>query len=286
MVRHVKPEIVANEVRMMRTQHRGTLVIVEGPSDKSAFRSLLGREACRIVIAHGKENALDVLQMLEREGFPGILAIVDADFSHLEGGTPTSGNALQTDLHDLECMMAASPAFQKLLDVFAVPSRVDGFEERCGYAMATLIARNAMSIGYLRWFSLRNSLQFEFEGLSFSKFLSRSDLQIDVPALIREVKNRSQKHDLDDSVLHSGIESLRDVGHDPWQVSCGHDILEMLSYALRRTIAARKESEVKRETLERSLLLAYEAAYFRDTQLHNSIRDWESAHPQFNVLPP
>jgi hypothetical protein len=285
MGRHVRPEIVANELRMMRTQHKGTLVIVEGPSDKSAFLSLLSKEACRIVIAHGKENALEVLKTLESEGFPGILAIVDADFSHLEGSTPSSANALRTDLHDLECMMAASPAFDKLLNEYAVAERVDAIQRKCGCALAILVATNAMAIGYLRWVSLRKSLGFEFDGLSFAKFVSRSDIRIDVPALIQEVKNRSQRHELDDSVITSHVDALRDVRHDPWQVSCGHDILEMLSYALRRTIAAHKESAVKREALERSLRFAYEAAHSRATQLFSSIRDWEAAHPQYDVLP-
>ncbi len=58
-----------------------------------------------------------------------------------------------TDLHDLECMMAASPAFTKLLDEYAEHSRVDAFETEHKCAFNALLVRNAMSIGYLRWTS-------------------------------------------------------------------------------------------------------------------------------------
>lgn len=74
MKQTVTPHIVANEVRMMRTQHKGALVIVEGPSDKSAFLGLLRRDTCRIVIAYGKENALAAQVILEHEGVVGVLA--------------------------------------------------------------------------------------------------------------------------------------------------------------------------------------------------------------------
>lgn len=84
MRQSITPHIVANEVRLMRTHHKGALVIAEGPSDKNAFRSLLDPEACRIVIAYGKHNATGAIQVLEHDGFSGVLAVVDADFTRLE----------------------------------------------------------------------------------------------------------------------------------------------------------------------------------------------------------
>ncbi|MHC4404444.1 MAG: DUF4435 domain-containing protein [Planctomycetota bacterium] len=285
MRQSITPHTVANEVRMMRTQHKGTLVIVEGPSDKSAYLNLVDQRTCRIVIAHGKENATGALQILESDDLRGMLAIVDADFMHLEKGARPSENLLVTDLHDLECMMMASSAFGKLLSEYAVPARVEAFEQRAACPLQTALARNAMIIGYFRWVSLREDLALDFEDLSFGKFLSRTDLHVDVSKLIMEVKNRSQKHALADSDIHSQIESLRDPKHDAWQVSCGHDIIGILSFALRRTIAARKESEVSPKALERAVRLAYEMSHFQQTELYKSIQFWESVHSPYRVLP-
>ncbi len=279
------PYTVANEVRMMRTNHKGTMVIVEGPSDKIAYRNLLDQNACRIVIAHGCENATGALQILEDENFDGILTIIDADFRHVEKRASPSPNLLTTDLHDLECMMMASPALDKVLSEFAEPSRLKAFEERIGRSFVDTILRNTMIIGYFRWLSLRDQLRLSFKDLSFGKFVERSDLQIDVPRLIEEVKNNSQQHGLDDRDIRSQIESLRDPQHDPWQICCGHDLVAVLSFALRRTIAARNPTDVKPEALERALRLAYESVYFRDSELYKSIRSWESANPSYKALP-
>lgn len=280
----VSAHTVANEVRMMRTQHKGALLVVEGPLDGRVYRRLVHQAACQIVVAHGKDNACGAIEILDDAGFKGVLAIVDADFDRLEERQPCSKNALLTDYHDLECMMMVSPAFAKVLAEYANASRLDAFERRADSTVATILAKNAMAIGYLRWFSLRQSLDLTFENLSYGKFTTRDDLDVNAGNLITEVKNKSQKHGLDESTIQSGIESLCSPEHDPWQVSCGHDIIELVSFGLRRTLAARNAVEVRAEFLQRSLRLAYEGAHFQDTRLYCSIRKWEVQNPRFRVL--
>lgn len=284
MKEFVSPHTVANEVRMMRTQHKGALLVVEGSLDARVYRTLVQQDACQIVVAHGKGNACGAIEILDDAGVEGVLAIVDADFDRLEGRQACSKNALLTDYHDLECMMMVSPAFAKVLAEYADASRLDTFERRADSSVATILAKNAMAIGYLRWLSLRQGLDLTFENLSYGKFTRRNDLDVNAGNLITEVKNKSQKPSLDESTIRSGIKSLRSPEHDPWQVSCGHDIIELLSFGLRRTLAARNAMDVRAESLERSLRLAYEGAHFRDTRLYCSIREWEVVNLRFRVL--
>jgi hypothetical protein len=286
MRHHATPHTVANEVRMIRTHHRGAFLVVEGPSDKTAYWNLVDQGTCRIVIAHGRDNVEDALQILEADGFRGVLGISDADFRHLEETPVPSGNVLLTDLHDLESMMIASAAFAKVLNDFAVPERISDFEQRVGCTVAAALTKEAATVGYLRWISARNSLGLNFEGLSFGKFLDRQNLQVNLKALLKTLKDHSRRHHLDDSKILSGFEAMRDPAHDARQVACGHDVLEILSLGLRKTLAARNEADVKRESLERSLRLAYEASYFVQTQLCQSIRVWEEANSPYRVLPP
>ena len=98
-------------------------MLVEGPSDKSTFRNLTDPALCQIVIAHGWENAQSAAAILEHEGFPGVLTVLDADFRRLENMAPPSENILLTDFHDFECMMVASPALAKLLGEFVETER-------------------------------------------------------------------------------------------------------------------------------------------------------------------
>ncbi len=270
---------------MLRTEHKGALLLVEGGSDSRAFRNLADGKSCRIVIAHGRENALVAMQVLEADSFEGVLAVLDADFSRLERAPLISGNILSTDLHDLECMMLASPAFDKLVGEFADRARVQKFEGDVGCALVESLAKNAMPLGYLRWVSLRKRFDLRFDELSFHKFVETGDLHIDVGRLIRAVKDHSQRHDIPDSHLEQELAAIAKPGHDPWELCCGHDLLEILSLALRSTVASRNAHEVKRETLERELRLAYQDTYFQQTDLARAIREWEHANPPYRVLP-
>ncbi len=287
MKQFATPQTVANEVRMKRTQHAGTFLIVEGDTDKKTCRGLVDQHECQIVIAHGKPNLLGALTILEHDQFNGVVAICDADFSRLEGPSSASTNLLLTDAHDLEGMMIASPAFTKVLGEFAIASRVDDFEKRVGFPVATALAKNAVPVGCLRWLSLRHSLQLRFEGLTYARFLDRDALTVDTGKLLRAVKDHSQRHDLElaDSQIIRKIEALLTGGHDPSQVSCGHDMLDILSFGLRRTLAARSQADVNRESLERSLRLAYDESCFTQTTLCQSIRCWEQANAPYRVLP-
>jgi hypothetical protein len=70
-----------------------------------------------------------------------------------------------------------------------------------------------------------------------------------------------------------------------WHVSCGHDILELLSFAMRSVFGAHRAVEVGREQLERGLRLAYESAYFAATTLYADIRSWEERNVGYTILP-
>ncbi len=285
MISHLTPHAIASDVRMRRTQHKGAFLLVEGASDKTTFRPLIDSTASQIVIAHGWENAQAVAAILEQENFPGVLTVLDADFRRVESVPSPSKNILLTDLHDIECMMAASPALAKLLGEFVQTERLERFEERTGCTIAETLARNSAVIGYLRWVSIRLKLALRFEGLDFNRFVIRDNLQIDQQELIDALKDHSQRHDIDSSWLAREATTMADPRHDPWQVSCGHDLLEILSFAMRHTIAGHDAREVKRDVLERSLRLAYEQAHFERSELARAIYAWEAAHPPYRVLP-
>ena len=285
MKQHLSAHSVANEVRMLRTQHNGALLVVEGASDKRIFRNLVDGNACQIVIAHEKANAVAAMRTLVSEDFRGVLAIVDADFDRLDSTATSPQNVLLTDMHDIECMMFASRAFSKLLDEFAKPGRIEVFEQNSGCGLVESLVRSAMPLGHLRLLSLRQGLNLRFEDLDYHKFIEGASLTLDVDKLITTIKDHSQRQDISSSSLKDGIYQIAAAAHDPYQVCCGHDILEILSHALRRAIACRNANAVKREVLEQSLRLAYQDTYFRESKLAGAIREWEQTNPPYRVLP-
>lgn len=279
-------QIVANRLRMRREAIKGAFLLLEGWQDTRVYGEFIARGKCEIIVTHGKDNALDAIEILDEWEFEGVLAVVDADFDHLESRMPRSKNAFLTDLHDLECMMLSSPALDKLLREYAPEGeKTARFRKSCGNSpVGTVLARNAMTIGYLRWFSLKEELGLKFEGLSADGFTDRKTLTVDVAMLITALKNHSQKHAIPDEDIKSGIEALSNPNHDPWQVSCGHDIIQLLAFGLRHALATRKTHEVKPENLESGLRLAYSREDFRSTRLADSVLRWQSANSGYRVL--
>ena len=108
-------------------------------------------------------------------------------------------------------------------------------------------------------------------------------MKIDQSKFIQEVINKSQAHSLNNKDLQQRINSQKDENHAPCQVSCGHDLVEILSLGFRKAIGSYQPSEVKPDILERSLRLAYEEVYFYETNLYLSIRLWESNNQPFKV---
>jgi hypothetical protein len=141
-----------------------------------------------------------------------------------------------------------------------------------------------MTIGYIRWVSLRENLFLKFEGLEFAQFIKKDALHIEQLRCIQVVKNKSLRHNIADTQLETYIQDLRDDTHDPWHVCCGHDLVSILSAGLRRTIGTWDPKDVRPDNLEKSFRLAFERSYFYKTQLYLSIQQWEMANTPFVIL--
>ena len=83
-------------------------------------------------------------------------------------------------------------------------------------------------------------------------------------------------------------------GHDPdaehykGAIHCGdetHDLVCILSVGLRSALGSNRASDVKPELLQKFLRVAYEAAFFFETQLSSSLLAWEAANQPFRVFP-
>jgi hypothetical protein len=140
------------------------------------------------------------------------------------------------------------------------------------------------TIGYLLWISLKDSLHLTFENINFSAFINPVTLKIDESILIKEVKNKSQRLDLDVNDLQQRLKQQQDPNHDRWQVCRGHDFISILSFGLRKAIGSQSPNAVTVEILERSLRLAYEQAYFQTTELYAAIGIWETHHHPYRIL--
>lgn len=280
MREQITPDRIANSIRLLRSDHEGVFLIVEGHSDKLIYERLVNKQEVRITIASGKNNAIKALSILEKENFCRVFAVIDADFSRIEQQIPDSNNLFLTDEHDLEMMLIKSAAFDKLLKERGSEEKIAAFSKDIRETLLKL----GQEIGKLRLLSLRNKLDLKFEGLKFGKFIDKEKLSINIDELIRSIKNHSQKLSLDEQQIKQDLSVISDENHDPWQLCCGHDFISILAIALLKVLGTWDTNDVKKEDLERELRLAYELSYFYQTQIYQLMVNWQSNNHPYQIF--
>lgn len=280
------PAVIANSIRQKReVDPERTFLLVEGDDDRLLFGRHL--KSCSIIPAWGRPHALAVIAELERTGYTGALAIVDADFTVLEGEVPPSLNVLLTDHHDVECMMLDSPALAHVLRELGDEESIGRFEQERGVTVQQYLLSIGIGVGYLRWASARNGWKLKFEELDFARFIRERDFHHDPSALIIAVRGHQGGRTTplpSEQDMRAAVDSLVSVSHDQWHVCRGHDLVEILSIGLRKVLGKNNDSDVRGERLEQQLRLAYEERYFQATRLYAAIIAWQQRNPPFKVL--
>ena len=279
-----RPSITANEIRLKRSQHIGAFGVVEGPDDKLFYSRFIDQDKCKLVVAYGKENVLDVIRLLDTENFRGVFGMVDLDFDAINRISVDTANIIHGDCHDVEAMLIRSPAFDHVLREFGSEDKITRFCDRMQLDVRTVLHKAVMPLAYLRLHSKRTGLNLKFENLRFSEFIHRDSLEMNLTALITAVKNNSQRQDISSEALRAGIAELNDVTHNPWQLCNGHDLVGVFSFALRSSIGSERAANVRVENLTTSLRLAYNESDFSESAQYQRIREWELANAQFRIF--
>ncbi|MDJ0650382.1 MAG: DUF4435 domain-containing protein, partial [Xenococcaceae cyanobacterium MO_188.B19] len=162
----------ANAIRLKRSAFSGTFLLVEGTSDKKFYGNLIDCEKCQIVTVSGKPSSkfrvIQVLEILEKSNFQGVLAIIDADFDNIQTPPHKSFNLLRTDTHDLETMLLKSLGLEKVLREFGSEEKITKFNRE----IRQVLINAGLPIGYLRWISQLENLNLTFNKIKFTKFIN------------------------------------------------------------------------------------------------------------------
>jgi hypothetical protein len=274
---------IANTVRMTRTLHKGAFLIVEGDTDARVYKRFVDEIKCKVIPAHHKDNATEVLKILENESLEGILVIVDADFWHLESIKTNSVNLFLTDTHDLETMIISNTeVLEKVLSEFGSTNKINQLH----HPVIHLVLEATLPIGLLRWIASpsKDNLPLKFRDLLFENFVDKPKLKININKLLEEVKANSGDPEINEESIKNKIKSLKKENHDPWQVCSGHDMVQILAIGFRFVFGNKKTKKLTAEILEGMLRLVYEYSHFQLTQLCRSIKSWEKTNAGYKVL--
>jgi len=268
---------------MRRAAFDGAFLFVEGESDDRLYGSFTDYTTCQIVIAFTRSSVIEVCRILARDGVLGFVGVIDADFDNIGGVAPAIPNVFRTDLHDAECQLLLSPAFERLIEQFASREKYDRWVAVNGPDLREHLLTEAAKIGCLLAHSIKTGLSLNFDDLDAGAFVRADSLRVDEMNLVRHVKNRSMRQDISDGALLPAIFQGMSSGTDLWQLVRGHDIVTILTFAFRDTLASERALEVARPRLELCLRMAYAVEDFRLTHLFSEIRRWEQCNPPYRI---
>jgi hypothetical protein len=282
-----KPHIIANAIRMKRSQDSRTFLLLEGNTDQRIFNKFIDSNKCKIEIAYGRGNLIQVIENLNESIFDGFLGIVDADEWYLTEKIPEIKNLLITEAHDIECLILSSNAFVRFLEEFALNAKLQVF---CPNLIEKLL-ESSLPIGYLRCFSIADNLDLNFDKCynikDFEKLLDVQTLNVDVSSLINIINEWSPSPRIANKkkLATKILTYINEKKLDPWLICNGNDMICILTIGLVNIFGNDlRGKHVDAQIVDGTLRLTYSFSDFQKSKIYASIKKWEINNAPFEIL--
>ncbi|MDM8515037.1 DUF4435 domain-containing protein [Desulfobacterales bacterium HSG16] len=290
MLDYATPASLVAEIDMMRTAFSGAILLLEGESDSKFFQKFIDDNHCNILIAQGKENAVDAIKIANSEGKKGALAIIDADFWRIDEYECPHDNLLMADDHDIESMIFNSEAFDLIKNEYCSKEKIGKFDDLKRY-----IYDRAFPIAVLRFLSHNKRLELVFKKIDYKKITEKGSIDIKEEILIKNIisqtkenaKNKGKSTTLpsDDAILEAWSQmAVKCRDYELSELCCGHDLTELFARGLRTVFANQDKAVANRENMEKVFRLSFDTTHFNKTALSGLIKDWEQNNSHFRIL--
>jgi Protein of unknown function (DUF4435) len=281
MIQYMTPERIANAI-MQDTSFHGHYLLVEGNKDYKLYKKFVNK-GIKIKEAWGCENLKRVLDILDEREFYRKIGIVDADFSSILQIELKAKDLFVTDYHDIEVMLIKSSALYSIINTFCLRERVEEFcpEEQIYEKIMNL----GKEIGLLKLANKVFNLGLVFkperpEGnqLKYKDFISERDLSFIgkeemIQTAINYSTNRGTKISGKDEIKEK-MSLLAQKEYNLEHLVNGHDLTNILFILIKKVLKSRNRMLFDFNSIEDSLILAYEANEFITTQLYFDLYNW------------
>ncbi len=277
----------ATDALFFNAARRTTFLLVEGGSDQRFWAARIDRQRCQIRDMKGRDLALRELETVQRESKGGFVAVLDADFDRVDGTLAVKPNVAWTDYHDLEVVLIASPALDRVLVEVASSNKVAEIEKAEGRSVRDILLAEGLGLARLRFVSRQRNLGLTFrkpsEGsfryLAYSAFCDKATWKVDLAKLVQEVLNFSNQPKLKVPDLLDAMAGVQ--SSDSLQLCVGHDLVGLLMVGLRKNIGDRS---LTIEELEERLRLALHKEDLERTQMYQQLREWEQQNAPYRIF--
>lgn len=251
-------------------------VFVEGPDDVETWKPWL---KWRPFPAGGCGPVRAAVESLRAAGESGYVGIIDADCERLEGCEHEAADLIITEHHDLECDLVNTGALERLIgsvddDVLAGALAGQSIRE-------ALVAR-ALPFGLVRWHFFRIGRMYEDGRLSPHRFVNHRTWVLDETALLTEAAAVLGQPL---AQLSADVAALRQLSIAPWHVCNGHDVLSILTIALRGILGlGSTHPHVK--SVSTALRLAVDSAHREALHVWRALQAWQGKNHPWTACKP
>jgi hypothetical protein len=265
---------IANQVSMMRSVFKGTVILVEGVTDSRLYGKFADHELTEVVITHSKDNVRNAIRIssVDRKD-RRIIGIIDTD--RLNGIT-RSEPVFSTDCRDAEMMIIRSEAFDSVVYEYSDSVKLESFEERIGNIKDSVLSA-AYPAGLLMYISGRDGLGLLFKDLDPETFVNPRTLSANVGDLVNEVLGRSRTERISRSELSRRLQKELSREYDPYDVCRGHDAVSVLLFALQRNFGGFNCHALRDGEVGGALRLAFSREMFEATELYRRTSEWSAS---------
>lgn len=281
----ITPDSVASEIRLLRedTNYQGAFLFVEGETDYALFANYFTQEKCNIKRLKGKDNVLNLIEIMVHSGDSLCFAIVDADFWHIEKKQPPHENIFVTDTHDIETQIFISPAVEKVCRELFPSGETQGIIERLS-SIRSQIMTAASRMAIIRFANYKRNLNICFyidkdnsEVINWEPAINIRSFSVNFEHLLRIVCRedysqiiRIRPH------INQCSEECRANKYNLLQLCNGHDVVFVTLLYLKSNGKKKECENLSSKDLEKMLRLAYEADFFRETNLYKNLLAWQN----------
>lgn len=291
MEEDITPERTANAI-MQDTSFSGVNLIVEGKKDLKLFGRFIIKNEVRVKVAFGNEKVKGVLRLLDARGFEKKIGIIDRDFNEILDSVHVYKDLFHTDYHDIEIMMLDSSALESVLNVCCSSEDVESFEKTNNSKVREILLSLGKEVGYLKMANKINDLGLLFKPrridgkqLKYRDFICNKTLRYKgsvnlIDTVINYSRSRSKKIKCRKEIEKYFIETSK-KDYDLYQLVNGHDVSHILYMLMKTVLNSKNKILFDYNTVEDALILGYEYAEFKNSNLFIDINNWS----RINNLP-
>jgi hypothetical protein len=273
---------IAQEVVMERMVHKGSFILLEGKTDVKRFRPYLCADECSIVSCHSVRKATGALRRLVDRNVSGVLAVIDADFSRVQGITLENANTVVSENHDLDLDWINTGSFERYLNEVGHEAKIIALGG-CD-AIVRDVHETLQSVSTGRLLNAKRVFNFKTSGIDVGKFYKHGqDITGDyVDALVDAGYVDVTRRDW----IELEINSEKNTQKDEWQMTNGHDFCAAIGSMLRGDIGSRKAQQCFASEIETHIRLTFNKDDFLSLSIAAGIISWEEQNPGYRVLAP